>query len=182
VAKRTGTRCPRGGALPALRGLQGHRTQRRVKELDVIGWCAPARRRTFVRNRARPKRRLGADGLDSRKSIRASGKTPGHEYAPAAHAKGPARRGERREGVPPDTEILELRRRSRGRRGRCLLYDLNSPAVLNEDFGPRRSPTVRVRLLRAPARVQPTLGVARVDAVEVPRTIAWGPRRQQNRS
>ena len=144
-----------------------------VKELDVLGLVRTQHGvGTFVRTRAGVR-----DGLERMgsitESIRASGKAPGHEYARRTLREVLPDEAERME-VPPDTEVLELRRRITAD-GDVVAYsyDLIPRELLPERFDPEELNGSVFHYFEHRLGVHPTLGLARVHAVESAH-IAWG--------
>jgi len=168
-----GTRLPTEAELCQRFEVSRATVRSAVKELDVLGLVRTRHGvGTFVRTRAGVR-----DGLERMgsitESIRASGKTPGHEYARRTLRQVLPDEAERME-VPPDTEILELRRRITAD-GEVVAYsyDLIPRWLLPEDFDPEELTGSVFGYFERRLGVHPTLGLARVHAVESAH-IAWG--------
>jgi GntR family transcriptional regulator len=144
-----------------------------VKELDVLGLVRTQHGvGTFVRTR--PAVRDGLERMGSiTESISASGKTPGHEYARRTLRQVLPDEAERM-AVPPDTEVLELRRRITAD-GDVVAYsyDLIPGHLLPADFDAEELNGSVFSFFERRLGVHPTLGLARVHAVESAH-IAWG--------
>ena len=168
-----GSRLPTEAALCAEFGVSRPTVRAAVKELDVLGL---ARTRhgvgTFVRSR--PSVTDGLERMGSiTDSIRASGKVPGHEYARRAMRQVIPDEAERM-GVPPDTEVLEMRRRiTADDLVVAYSYDLIPAGLLPDDFVPEQMDGSMFAFFESKLGLHPTLGVAEVHAVDSAH-IAWG--------
>ncbi|WP_051341730.1 GntR family transcriptional regulator [Pseudonocardia spinosispora] len=151
-----------------------------VKELDVLGLVRTQHGvGTFVR--PRPAVLDGLERLGSiSDSIRASGKIPGHEYARRTLRHVLPDEAERM-AVPPDTEVLELRRRITAD-GQVVAYsyDLVPRSLLPDPVEPDKPDGSVFAYFENDLGVHPALGLARVHAVESAH-IAWGPSASRHR-
>jgi GntR family transcriptional regulator len=168
-----GSRLPTEADLCRRFGVSRATVRSAVKELDVRGLVRTQQGvGTFVRRR--PAVRDGLERMGSiTESIRASGKLPGHEYARRTLRQVLPDEAERME-VPPDTEVLELRRRITAD-GEVVAYsyDLIPRALLPEGFDPEQPSGSMFAFFEQGLGLHATLGLARVRAVESSH-IAWG--------
>lgn len=169
-----GTRLPTEAALCRRFGVSRTTVRGAVKELDVLGLVRTQHGvGTFVRSR--PAVRDGLERMGSiSDSIRASGKVPGHEYARRTLRAVLPDEAERM-GVPPDTEVLELRRRITAD-GAVVAYsfDLIPRGIFPPGFDPDELDGSVFAYFENRLGIHPTLGLARVHAVESSH-IGWGP-------
>jgi len=169
-----GTRLPTEAELCQRFEVSRATVRSAVKELDVLGLVRTQHGvGTFVR--PRPAVRDGLERMGSiSESISASGKTPGHEYARRTLREVLPDEAERM-AVPPDTEVLELRRRITAD-GDVVAYsyDLIPRGLLPERFDPEELNGSVFAYFEHRLGIHPTLGLAKVHAVESGH-IAWGP-------
>ncbi|GEL20120.1 GntR family transcriptional regulator [Pseudonocardia asaccharolytica] len=169
-----GSRLPTEAELCRRFGVSRATVRGAVKELDVLGLVRTQHGvGTFVT--PRPAVRDGLERMGSiTESIRASGKIPGHEYARRTLRPLLPDEAERM-GVPPDTEVLELRRRITAD-GDVVAYsyDLIPRSLLPERFDPEELTGSVFAYFENRLGIHPTLGMAKVHAVESVH-IAWGP-------
>ncbi|WP_051580012.1 GntR family transcriptional regulator [Pseudonocardia acaciae] len=175
-----GARLPTEADLCRRFGVSRATVRSAVKELDVLGLVRTQHGvGTFVRSR--PAVHDGLERMGSiTESIRASGKEPGHEYARRTLRQVLPDEAERME-VPPDTEVLELRRRITAD-GEVVAYsyDLLPRGLLPEDFDPDELAGSMFAYFENRLGVRATLGLARVHAVESAH-IAWGANASKHR-
>jgi GntR family transcriptional regulator len=151
-----------------------------IRELDVLGlvWTRQGAG-TFVR--LRPSVHDGLERMGSiSQSILASGKTPHHDYG---------RRTTRqllpdesaRMGVPPSTEVVELRRRITAD-GEVVAYsfDLIPRSIFPDGFDPAVLTGSVFAYFQDVLSLEPWLGIAEVHAVESAH-VAWGPDAHRHR-
>jgi GntR family transcriptional regulator len=175
-----GSRLPTEAALCQRFGVSRATVRGAVKELDVLGLVRTQHGvGTFVQGR--PAVRDGLERMGSiSDSIRASGKVPGHEYARRTLRAVLPDEAERM-GVPPDTEVLELRRRITAD-GDVVAYsfDLIPRQVFPARFDPNELTGSVFAFFEHRLGIHPTLGLARVHAVESAH-IGWGPDASKHR-
>jgi GntR family transcriptional regulator len=169
-----GARLPTEAELCRRFGVSRATVRSAVKELDVLGLVHTQHGvGTFVRTR--PAVRDGLERMGSiSDSIRAGGRTPGHEYARRTLRPVLPDEAERME-VPPETEVLELRRRITAD-GEVVAYsyDLIPRTLLPARFDASELDGSVFGYFEHRLGRHPTLGLARVRAVESAH-IAWGP-------
>lgn len=169
-----GERLPTEAALGERFAVSRATVRSAIKELDVLGlvWTQQGAG-TFVR--LRPTVRDGLEKMGSiSDSIRASGKTPGHEYGRQT-TRGVLPDEAKRMGVASDTEVVELRRRITAD-GEVVAYsfDLIPAELFPSGFRPGLLEGSIFRYFEDDLGIHPTLGLAEVHAVES-NHIAWGP-------
>lgn len=168
-----GSRLPTEAELCAEFGVSRPTVRAAVKELDVLGLSQTRHGvGTFVRSR--PSVTDGLERMGSiSESIRASGKTPGHDYARRALRQVTPDEAERM-GVPSDTEVLELRRRiTADDLVVAYSYDMIPSRLLPADFAPEDMNGSMFDYFETTLGLHPTLGIAQVHAVDSAH-IAWG--------
>lgn len=151
-----------------------------IKELNVVGLIRTQRGvGSFVRSS--PSVLDGLERMGSiTDSIRASGKSPDHDYARRSIRQVLPEEAERME-VAADTEVLELRRRILAD-GDVVAYsyDLIPTSLLKGEFSPRDVSGSMFAYLRDALGIYPTLGIAEVHAVSS-EYISWGENSREHR-
>lgn len=145
-----------------------------VKELDVLGLVQTRHGvGTFVREQ--PSVMDGLERMGSiTESIRASGKRPGHSYAQRTVRQVLPDEAERMD-LPPNTDVLELRRRiTADDQVVAYSFDVIPRSLFPEHFDPADMTGSMFHYFEAALGLHPVLGIARVHAVDSTH-IAWGP-------